>query len=226
MCWWLCRGRQLAVVEVVVSGHFGTEIDPLSMTRNAEEEEEEEVPPSSTSPSPPPPPPPPPPHSPLLAPSSSSSRNLSPLHCLIHLASFLGGNDVVIIVLVQVFFCCEILVFLMFQVHLDQRGADSWWSMWVGVTTAAPGTLTLPSDSDQWKSAVVIHSGGVDECGSAVSADRQERLWIHISNIWIYLLSPVGRSVCPSSSLLLLFRSVLLQCDSEIQGDHMEVEIP
>ena len=70
------------------------------------------------------------------------------------------------------------------------------------------------------------YSGGVDECGSRVSKDRQERLWIHISNIWIYLLSPVGRSVCPSSSLLLLFRSVLLQCDSEIQGDHMEVEIP
>ena len=131
-----------------------------------------------------------------------------------------------IIVLVQVFFYCEILVFLMFQVHLDQRDAGSGWFMVVGVTTAAPGTLTLPSYAFQWESAVVINSGFVDECGSRVSADRQERLWIHISNIWIYLLSPVGRSVCPSSSLLLLFRSVLLQCDSEIQGDHMEVEIP
>ena len=131
-----------------------------------------------------------------------------------------------IIVLVQVFFCCEILVFLMFQVHLDQRDAHSGWGMVVGVTTAAPGTLTLPSSAYQLESAVVIGSGFVDECGSIVSKDRQERLWIHISNIWIYLLSPVGRSVCPSSSLLLLFRSVLLQCDSEIQGDHMEVEIP
>ena len=131
-----------------------------------------------------------------------------------------------VIVLVQVFFCCEILVFLMFQVHLDQRDEDRWWSMVVGVTTAAPDTLTLPDYAFRWKSAVVIDSDCVDECGSRVSADRQERLWIHISNIWIYLLSPVGRSVCPSSSLLLLFRSVLLQCDSEIQGDHMEVEIP
>ena len=131
-----------------------------------------------------------------------------------------------IIVLVQVFFCCEILVFLMFQVHLDQGPADSGWSMVVGVTTAAPGTLTLPRYVYKWESAVVIYSDCVHECGSRVSKDRQERLWIHISNIWIYLLSPVGRSVCPSSSLLLLFRSVLLQCDSEIQGDHMEVEIP
>ena len=131
-----------------------------------------------------------------------------------------------IIVLVQVFFCCEILVFLMFQVHLDQRDAGSWWDMMVGVTTAAPGTLTLPHYASRWESAIVIYCGFVDECGSRVSADRLERLWIHISNIWIYLLSPVGRSVCPSSSLLLLFRSVLLQCDSEIQGDHMEVEIP
>ena len=205
-------------------GTFGTEIHPLFMTRNAEEEEEqeEEVPPPSTSPLQPPPSP----HSPLPAPSSSSSRNLSPLHCLIHLASFLGGNDVVIIVLVQVFFCCEILVFLMFQVHLDQRDAGSRWNMVVGVTTAAPGTLTLPDHAFQWKSAVAIAWDSVHECGSIVSADRQERLWIHISNIWIYLLSPVGRSVCPSSSLLLLFRSVLSQCDSEIQGDHMEVEIP
>ena len=212
----------MAVVKLVVSGHFGTEIDPLSMTRNAEEEERR----TSIIYLPPPPTPPPPEHSSSLTPSSSSSRNLSPLHCLIHLASFLGGNDVVIIVLVQVFFCCEILVFLMFQVHVDQRDADSGWSMWVGVTTAAPGTLTLPCHASQWKSAVVIYSGCVYECGSRVSKDRQERLWIHISNIWIYLLSPVGRSVCPSSSLLLLFRSVLLQCDSEIQGDHMEVEIP
>ena len=131
-----------------------------------------------------------------------------------------------IIVLVHVFFCCEILVFLMFQVHLDQRGAGSVWSMGVGVTTAAPGTLTLTSNAFQWESAVVIGWSFVVECGSRVSKERQERLWIHISNIWIYLLSPVGRSVCPSSSLLLLFRSVLLQCDSEIQGDHMEVEIP
>ena len=131
-----------------------------------------------------------------------------------------------IIVLVQVFFCCEILVFLMFQVHLDQKDASRTWSMLVGVTTAAPGTLTLPSNASQWESAVLIGHYSVNECGSIVSKDRQERLWIHISNIWIYLLSPVGRSVCPSSSLLLLFRSVLLQCDSEIQGDHMEVEIP
>ena len=109
---------------------------------------------------------------------------------------------------------------------MDQRDAGSGWDMVVGVTTAAPGTLTLPANAFQLEFAVVIDSGGVYECGSRVSADRQERLWIHISNIWIYLLSPVGRSVCPSSSLLLLFRSVLSQCDSEIQGDHMEVEIP
>ena len=104
-----------------------------------------------------------------------------------------------------------------------QTVGGSWW---LGVTTAAPGTLTLPRYAHRWESAVVIGWSFVDECGSRVSKDRQERLWIHISNIWIYLLSPVGRSVCPSSSLLLLFRSVLLQCDSEIQGDNMEVEIP
>ena len=183
----------MAVVEVVVSGHFGTEIDPPSR---------------------------PSPH-----PLSLSLLHPPLLHCLIHLTSFLGGNDVVIIVLVQVFFCCEILVFLMFQVDLDQRDADSGWYMWVGVTTAAPDTLALPRYACRWKSAVVIAWDSVHECGSVVSKDRQERLWIHISNIWIYLLSPVGRSVCPSSSLLLLFRSVLLQCDSEVQGDNMEVEI-
>ena len=119
--------------------------------------------------------------------------------------------------LVLVFVCCEILVFLMFKVCLHQRDAFSGWYMWVGVTTAAPDTLTVPPMAYQWKSAVVINNDSVDECGSRVSKGSQERLLIHIINIWISLISPVGLSVCPSSWLL--FRNILFQCDSQIQGD-------
>ena len=41
--------------------------------------------------------------------------------------------------------------------------------MWVGLTTAAPDTLTLPSCACGWECAVVMNSDCVDECGIRVS---------------------------------------------------------
>ena len=59
--------------------------------------------------------------------------------------------------------------------------------MWVGVTTAAPDTLTLPSCACGWECAVVMNSDCVDECGMRVSTDSQQRLWIHMSNMQLCL---------------------------------------
>ena len=81
--------------------------------------------------------------------------------------------------------------------------------MWVGVTTAAPDTLTLPSCVCGWECAVVMNSDCVDECGIRVSTDSQQRLWIHMSNMQLCLISPVGLSVC-LSGLLFLLRNILL----------------
>ena len=63
----------------------------------------------------------------------------------------------------------------MFKVCLDQRDAFNGNYMWVGVTTAAPDTLTMPPNAGGWESAVVINNNSVHECGRTVSTDSQER---------------------------------------------------
>ncbi|XP_076436174.1 neuralized-like protein 4 [Babylonia areolata] len=65
---------------------------------------------------------------------------------------------------------------LLYEVHLDERGAYNRNYMRVGATTVDPGSMTLPTNAGGWTSAVVFSETNVEDHGVRTNTNVGQKL--------------------------------------------------